>query len=57
MRKVVYILDDVETTSYEKAREIQPEGKLNVRLDVVNNPCPVKTDTIKKRAEYYNINL
>ena len=35
MRRLVYIVGGQEITSYEKAREIQPSGQLQITLDEI----------------------
>jgi hypothetical protein len=53
MRKLVYIVNGVETTSYEKARELQPIGELETRLDEIRTSVKVNPETLRKRQEYF----
>lgn len=53
MRRLVYIVDGLETTSYAKAREIQPAGQLKTRLDEIKKEIKVKPETRAKRNAYF----
>lgn len=53
MRKLVYVVGGQETTSYAKAREIQPTGQLVTRLDEVREEVKVNPETLKKRMAYF----
>ena len=53
MRKVVYLVDGQEITSYAKAREIQPTGQLKVRFDKIREEAKTSPETLKKRMTYF----
>ena len=53
MRKLVYLVGGMETTSYAKAREIQPSGPLQVRFDEIREKAKVNPETLVKRQAYF----
>ena len=53
MRKLVYVVGGQETTSYAKAREIQPSGQLQVRFDELREEAKVNPETLAKRQAYF----
>lgn len=53
MRKLVYVVGGQETTSYAKAREIQPKGKLQTRFDEIVEEIKISSETLAKRKAYY----
>ena len=53
MRKIVYLIGGLEITSYEKAREIQPSGQLQIRLDEIREEVKVNPETLAKRRAYF----
>lgn len=53
MRRVVYVIGDYETTSYEKARKLQPTGQLVTRLDEIKKEIKVNPETLAKRMAYF----
>lgn len=53
MRKLVYVVGGQETTSYEKAREIQPSGQLQIKLDEIREEAKVNPETLTKRQAYF----
>lgn len=53
MRKLVYLVGGLETTSYTKAREIQPSGQLQVRFDEIREEVKVNPETLAKRQAYF----
>ena len=53
MRKLVYLVGGLETTSYAKARELQPTGKLKTRLDEIREKVKVSPETLAKRQAYF----
>lgn len=53
MRRLVYVVGGQETTSYEKARELQPTGKLETRLDEIREEVKVNPETLAKRMAYF----
>ena len=53
MRKLVYVVGGQEITSYEKAREIQPSGQLQIKLDEIREEAKVNPETLAKRQTYF----
>lgn len=53
MRKLVYLVGGQETTSYAKAREIQPTGQLQTRLDEIREEVKANPATLAKRMAYF----
>jgi hypothetical protein len=53
MKRVIYTIGNMETTSYELAREKQPTGRLNVRYEETKTIISVKPETLAKRQEYF----
>ena len=53
MRKLVYVVGGQEITSYAKAREIQPTGKLQMKLDEIRDEVKVNPETLAKRQAYF----
>lgn len=53
MRKVIYLVGGQEVTSYAKAREIQPTGQLQMRLDKIRDEIKVSPETLAKRQAYF----
>lgn len=35
MRKLIYVVGNKETTSYKEARQLQPTGQLQTRLEII----------------------
>ena len=52
MRKLVYVVGGQEITSYEKARELQPSGQLQIKLDEIREEAKVNPETLAKRQAY-----
>lgn len=52
MRRLVYV-GGQETTSYEKARELQSTGQLQTRLDEIREEVKVNPETLAKRMAYF----
>ena len=53
MRKLVYVVGGQEITSYEKAREIQSSGQLQIKLDEIREEAKVNPETLAKRQAYF----
>ena len=53
MRKLVYLVGGLETTSYEKARELQPTGKLETRLDEIREGAKINPERLAKIQVYF----
>lgn len=53
MRRLVYVVCGQETTSYEKARELQPGGNLEVKFEEIKETVRVNPETLAKRMAYF----
>lgn len=53
MRKVVYVVGGQEITSYEKAREIQPSGQLQIKLEEIKEEVKANPETLAKIQAYF----
>ena len=53
MRRLVYVVGGQETTSYEKARKLQPTGQLVARFDEIREGTKVNPETLAKRMAYF----
>lgn len=53
MRRLVYVVGGQETTSYEKARELQPSGNLEVKFEEIKETVRVSPETLAKRMAYF----
>ena len=53
VRKLVYVVGGQEITSYEKAREIQPSGQLQIKLDEIREKAKVNPETLAQRQAYF----
>jgi len=53
MRRLVYVVGGQDITSYAKARELQPTGQLETRLDEIREEVKVNPETLKKRMAYF----
>lgn len=56
MRKLVYVVGSQETTSYEKARELQPTGKLQTKFKEIEEEIdPKRREKIKQYIAKRNV--
>jgi hypothetical protein len=53
MRRIVYVVDGIETTSYEEARGLQPEGELETRFDEIRETAKFNPVKAEKRKAYF----
>lgn len=53
MRRLVYVVGSQETTSYEKARELQPGGNLEVKFEEIKETARVNPEILAKRMAYF----
>lgn len=53
MRRLTYVVDGAEITSYEKARKLQPVGNLDTRLTEIIEKTKPNPGTLAKRKAYF----
>ncbi len=53
MRKLVYVVGGKDVTSYKRARELQPTGQLQTRLDEQEESAKVDSKMRAKRLAYF----
>ncbi len=53
MRRLTYVVDGAEITSYEKARKLQPTGNLDIRLTKIIERTKPNPETLAKRKAYF----
>ena len=54
MRRLTYVVNGKEITSYRQARELQPTGTLDTRLTEIIERVKVKPETLAKRRVYFS---